>query len=86
MKGKSLSRVRQCKFHVNSCQCLEDSSFALGDFLEFFYLSIFNLWLVDSEDMEQVGMDGRVYEQRLPPPCVMGVWGAREECGYLAVG
>lgn len=44
-----------CKYnvyHVNSCQCMENSSVTFQNFLEFLFLIVFNLWFVKSVNVE----------------------------------
>ena len=50
--------VNTSKCYLNSYQQTTSSSFAFGDFLEFFiFLSIFDLWLVESMEAEPADTD-----------------------------
>lgn len=46
---------------VNSCLHATNSSFASWNFLEFLFLNIFNLHLVEPVDVEPVHVEGRLY-------------------------
>lgn len=45
-----------CKCYVSTCHCLANLSFAFWKLLEFFS-SIFDLWLVESLDVEPMDME-----------------------------
>ena len=46
---------------INSCQYVASSSFAFWNFLEFFLKHFFDLWLVESVNVEPVDTEGRLY-------------------------
>lgn len=55
-----LQYLKQCKRYISSYLCTTNLSFAFHKFLNFFS-NIFNLWLVESVDVESADAEGQLY-------------------------
>lgn len=54
----------QCKFYINSCLSVANSSFVFWNSLEFFFQSIVILQLAESAYVEHMNMKGQLYMRR----------------------
>lgn len=88
------SYLLQCKCDVKSCQCEANSSFAFWNFLKFFCVTIFNLWLNESADLEPADTVGDCMmlscghrlvrsESWVLWPCIVTHWSLTRSCHAL---